>query len=1135
MTTMSPVIITADQEELQPNHEETSSISLVSEHKSSLPEAAGTSSIADPMDLITAPEDTNDVDESLDHTTSQSYDRTLPDLSGLQIIAVESVEVTSEVDVTLKPGDGLDQDMRENKTFLDRSDNEILENGPRDLEGISVISHEAEPSSEGGAVVVLPNPSLKPEPEPVTVVRSDHMISEVPEDLVTETTTQGFVVSEEKEGQDVSLDIITVVTLANDIVEEVEMLPDLAPSATAEVGTQTADSEHPFEEAVGISLHGADITTETPPPAVVITHTEDDGLSMHEFSEAKFINFSGSDLSQASIITIHMEAGEDTGQDQPEVLVEVPSQPTQEDKNEEGLPTAKDKDTYGKPKDVIDEDDRPKPVVDLQTESPAKETRITDEVIPEVELASPPVRDTVETSLDLSTVKQEEPIKPDTPDILTGGEHVNSAEEPRVLGAALNNQETVEEVAPNQRPPLQSVEVESKPGEDSGEDVEPLKEPAEVPTFVEETAHRTHAEKESTGEPEPVEGSKPFLVKKQEPSGPTGGPVNKEVVTEETLHEEDPKDFRNETRTAEATKEETSEKTELRRGHTEEPEPDINPVEDLIVVHEGQTEEQPMESRNEEASENDGTLESSWGVEVPETPLESDQEVTPVILVVPEDPEEVTPETEEVEILESEVPEGPLVDLGGEGSTESSEEEQVSERSRAEAEDMETGDHLGRGSEAETTKVGAPELPEKFPTNLETATSEEIVPEAASETIQEDIPPGSAAEATDDIPAHVNASPVEITTKYVMETNNGNFPDLLDIPEEEEEDNRLGNNGFPLEEEPESSIDNEIADTLLKPPRLLKDQTVDLRIKLKGESYNGALRDPSSVEYQHLARHFKRRVEDAFENLPGFKSISIIEFRPQKDLERGLVVQVHYSITVEVEADSGSISNDALDFIVLQNNLVEKNFAGGAEQPTVIYTITDFRNYITEALHKDTFKTNSSLDPQESSAENILPSVKPTSRPADTFNSMDNVLAAEKPPDAPAHEADSSEVFLKKEDFLFNPIDPWKGDQREAVSENDVFLFDERTPAPPPTSNLEPQEEPNPENIQDEGFLFTKHSQHPGRGFLRRIPQNISEVILESAHSLLWRLTLTPRSMTDLDLVSLETIKELIPCYLRLQ
>lgn len=75
---------------------------------------------------------------------------------------------------------------------------------------------------------------------------------------------------------------------------------------------------------------------------------------------------------------------------------------------------------------------------------------------------------------------------------------------------------------------------------------------------------------------------------------------------------------------------------------------------------------------------------------------------------------------------------------------------------------------------------------------------------------------------------------------------------------------------------------------------------------------------------------------------------------------RGLVVLVHYAITLEV--DGSGIANDTLDFISLQNNLVEKNYPGNAEQPTVVYTITDFRNYITEALHKDNFLTNNSLE-----------------------------------------------------------------------------------------------------------------------------------------------------------------------------
>lgn len=95
---------------------------------------------------------------------------------------------------------------------------------------------------------------------------------------------------------------------------------------------------------------------------------------------------------------------------------------------------------------------------------------------------------------------------------------------------------------------------------------------------------------------------------------------------------------------------------------------------------------------------------------------------------------------------------------------------------------------------------------------------------------------------------------------------------------------------------------------------------------------------------------------------------------------RGLVVLVHYTITLEV--DSSGITNDTLDFISLQNNLVEKNYPGAAEQPTVVYTITDFRNYITEALHKDNFLSNSSLE----QPENLVPAVKPTSRPADPFD-----------------------------------------------------------------------------------------------------------------------------------------------------
>lgn len=60
---------------------------------------------------------------------------------------------------------------------------------------------------------------------------------------------------------------------------------------------------------------------------------------------------------------------------------------------------------------------------------------------------------------------------------------------------------------------------------------------------------------------------------------------------------------------------------------------------------------------------------------------------------------------------------------------------------------------------------------------------------------------------------------------------------------------------------------------------------------------------------------------------------------------------------------------------------------------------------------------------------------------------QDNILAAEKPPDAPSHE-ESGDVFLKKDDFLFDSFELWKGPLDEGGSENDVFVFEESTVSP---------------------------------------------------------------------------------------
>ncbi|XP_034036225.1 uncharacterized protein LOC117519006 [Thalassophryne amazonica] len=202
-----------------------------------------------------------------------------------------------------------------------------------------------------------------------------------------------------------------------------------------------------------------------------------------------------------------------------------------------------------------------------------------------------------------------------------------------------------------------------------------------------------------------------------------------------------------------------------------------------------------------------------------------------------------------------------------------------------------------------------------------------------------------------------------------------------------------------------------------------------------------------------------------------------------EEVLKGLVVLVHYAITLEV--DSGGISSDTLNFITLHNNLLEKTDPTAPEDPTVVNTITDFRNYfITEAQKKDDFLINSSVSTEASplqleNAENMLPSRIPTSQPDTTYDNMDNVLASEKPPDAPSHEGDGSDEFSKTEDFLFDPFDTWKGQQSKTSSKNDVFMFEESNTPPVVAGYLEKTSDSKPGkqgyfgNNEGEGFFFS--------------------------------------------------------------
>ncbi|KAM9821079.1 interphotoreceptor matrix proteoglycan 2-like [Neosynchiropus ocellatus] len=349
----------------------------------------------------------------------------------------------------------------------------------------------------------------------------------------------------------------------------------------------------------------------------------------------------------------------------------------------------------------------------------------------------------------------------------------------------------------------------------------------------------------------------------------------------------------------------------------------------------------------------------------------------------------------------------------------------------------------------ETTKLSA--LATADPGLAEVITPSQPFLEPAAVAGEDQSPSGdqSESEPTEE-PGTVHTS-----KEYAHETNNGNFNDATETPQEPDQSIPETHDASV---EVAESIGNEIPTGAVLDQTMLQDQVVEFSLKLRGETYSNALRDPSSHQYQQLSRHVTHKVHDVFHKLPGFKDVFIVDFRPQKDLERGLVVSVHYGVTLQV--GSGGLSNDTLEFLKLQNRMMEKNFTGIGEQPTIVYTITDFRNFITEALHHSPSNDSSEND------QNLLPPVKPPSL-TDGTAEMGNVLAAEKPPDS--FPSVATDMFLKKDDFLLD----WGAAPNEPPSENDVLMFDESTAAPSAGSKMADDLHDRDSKLVDEGFLFT--------------------------------------------------------------
>ncbi|KAM4731802.1 interphotoreceptor matrix proteoglycan 2 isoform 1-T1 [Anableps anableps] len=201
--------------------------------------------------------------------------------------------------------------------------------------------------------------------------------------------------------------------------------------------------------------------------------------------------------------------------------------------------------------------------------------------------------------------------------------------------------------------------------------------------------------------------------------------------------------------------------------------------------------------------------------------------------------------------------------------------------------------------------------------------------------------------------------------KHMCSTPTPASSETAESPELEDLDKGNENAAIISPEVEDSPLFNEI--TIQPTAATVLEQVVELSILLTGEVFCNDLRDPASLKYQTLSRDLAEKIEDALEGLPGFKSVSVIDFRPQKDTQWLDGIVVDYAVTVVV--DGAGVSSEQLNYLTLQSNLVENSYHEIPEPPTMVYTISEIKNVFTEAHHINELESVSEIPEPVSTAD----------------------------------------------------------------------------------------------------------------------------------------------------------------------
>ncbi|XP_069828549.1 interphotoreceptor matrix proteoglycan 2 [Dendropsophus ebraccatus] len=161
------------------------------------------------------------------------------------------------------------------------------------------------------------------------------------------------------------------------------------------------------------------------------------------------------------------------------------------------------------------------------------------------------------------------------------------------------------------------------------------------------------------------------------------------------------------------------------------------------------------------------------------------------------------------------------------------------------------------------------------------------------------------------------------------------------------------------EKQTEEDMDNEIL-KVTENPRKPLDKMVEFSILIMNEPYNKELSDKSSDSYEMLSGKFIAELEPIFQALPGYKRIIVQKISPFI-LDDRVVLQVHYAVIFEGDADA--INNATLDLMNLHSNKIEDTSLNEIEDnPTAVYTVSSFRNYIIDAINKQILVGEGTLD-----------------------------------------------------------------------------------------------------------------------------------------------------------------------------